>query len=111
MLKKVDMLEAQRYIQEEKLVFLYIGQPNCSVCHSLKPQIDVLLEAYDDVIKLEIDALAAPEVAEAFSVLTVPVLLLFVEGREYLRKARIINTREFSVDVAKIVRGYREMVR
>lgn len=111
MFKKVDMLEAQRYIQTEKLVFLYIGQSNCSVCHSLKPQIGGLLEVYDDVIKLEIDALIAPEVAEAFNVLTVPVLLLFVEGREYLRKARIINTRELSVDFAKIVLGYREMVR
>ncbi|MBP1043873.1 thioredoxin family protein [Vagococcus sp. BWB3-3] len=111
MLKKVSTLaDARRYIQEEQLVFLYIGQPNCSVCHSLKPQVERLLESYDDVTMLEIDALEVPEVAEAFNVLTVPVLLLFVEGREYLRKARIIHTKEFSAEFAKIVTGYREMV-
>lgn len=111
MLKKVARLsDAQRTIQEEKLVFLYIGQPNCSVCHSLKPQIERLLEEYQEVVMLELDAVEVPEVAEAFNVLTVPVLLLFVEGREYLRKARIVNTREFSTEFAKIINGYREMV-
>lgn len=111
MFKKVATLsEVQQTIQEQKLVFLYIGQQNCSVCHGLKPQIEALLESYEDVVMLELDGGQVPEVAEAFNVLTVPVLLLFVEGREYLRKARIINTREFSMEFAKIVTGYREMV-
>ena len=46
------------------------------------------------------------EVAGEFQVLTVPVVLLFVEGKEYLRKARIIQTAQFKSEVEKIVTGY-----
>lgn len=108
--KMTTLAETQATIEEEPLVFLYIGQPNCSVCHSLKPQIESLLAPYEDVKLIELDALEVPEVAESFDVLTVPVLLLFVEGREYLRKARIVHTQAFSLEFEKIISGYREMV-
>jgi len=109
MFKKSDLSSAKKMIQGKDLVFLYISQPNCSVCHGLKPQIEQILMCYDDLVQVELDALEVPEVAEAFDVLTVPVLLLYVEGREYLRKARIVNTKEFSYEVSKIIHGYREM--
>lgn len=96
-------------IQSESLTFLYIGQENCSVCHGLKPQISKIMSAYPEVRLVELDALEVPDVAEAFQVLTVPVLLLFVEGKEYLRKARIVNTMNFKQDVHKIITGYQQM--
>lgn len=108
-IKDIGLSDVRATIAHEKLVFLYIGQANCQVCHSLKPQIEELLASFTDVTMIELDALEEPEVAEAFNILTVPVLLLFVEGREYLRRARIINTKEFLNDFEKIVSGYREM--
>lgn len=101
---------AQEIITKEPLTFVYIGQKNCSVCHGLKPQIGKIMAAYPQVKLIELDALEVPEVAEAFQVLTVPVLLLFVEGKEYLRKARIVNTMTFKQDIHKIITGYQQMV-
>ena len=101
--------ETQRKIATEQLVFVYIGQKNCSVCHSLKPQVETILREYSDIVLLELDALETPMVAEAFQVLTVPVLLFFIDGKEYLRKARIVNTQELKAAIDKIVLGVRSM--
>ncbi|QIL46722.1 thioredoxin family protein [Vagococcus coleopterorum] len=104
-----ELNHAKEIINENELVFVYIGQENCSVCHGLKPQIKQIMNQFEGVTQIELDALRTPEVAEAFQVLTVPVLLLFVEGHEYLRKARIVNTREFKQDIEKIILGYQGM--
>lgn len=102
--------EAQRIIKETPLTFLYISQKNCSVCHGLKPQIEKILSEYPDMRLIELDALDVPEVAGAYQVLTVPVLMLFVEGKEYLRKARIVHTAEFKQEVNRIVTGYHSVL-
>ncbi len=104
-----QLSEVREVIAKEQLVFLYIGQENCSVCHGLKPQIEKIIANYPEIATVELDAIKTPAVAEAFQVLAVPVLLLFVEGKEYLRKARIVNTSEFSQQLEKIVLGVRSM--
>ncbi|GEQ61706.1 putative thioredoxin or thiol-disulfide isomerase [Vagococcus lutrae] len=101
-----DIETVKQHIAEEKLSLLYIGQENCSVCHGLKPQIQKIMSEFPDVYTMEVDAMDVPEVAGEFQVLTVPVVLLFVEGKEYLRKARIIQTAQFKSEVEKIVTGY-----
>ncbi|WEB82232.1 thioredoxin family protein [Vagococcus lutrae] len=101
-----DIETVKQHIADEKLSLLYIGQKNCSVCHGLKPQIQKIMSEFPDVYTMEVDAMDVPEVAGEFQVLTVPVVLLFVEGKEYLRKARIIQTAQFKAEVEKIVTGY-----
>ncbi len=102
--------DVRTVIRDNPLVFLYIGQPNCSVCHSLKPQLERLLaEFQDDIMFVELDAMATPEVASEYQVMAVPALLLFYEGHEYLRKARIVNTGELYESVKKVVAGVRSL--
>lgn len=101
-----DIQSLEEKIKQNKLVFVYFGQPGCSVCHSLKPQIEKKLSTYqNDVLFLEVNTLEIPEVAGAFQIMTAPVTLLFVEGQEYMRKARIIPLNDLEQSVAKIVTG------
>ncbi|WP_368653932.1 thioredoxin family protein [Ornithinibacillus sp. 4-3] len=79
------------FIHTHSLAFLYISQPNCSVCHGLLPQVQQLLEDYPAIQLAHIDATEVPEVASRFSIFTVPVLLLFFEEKEYIREARIVH--------------------
>lgn len=107
--RKTYTEEVKEEIKKNPIVLLYIGQNNCGVCHSLKPQVENIMLDFDDVKKIELDASQVPEVAEAFQVLTVPVILLFIEGKEYLRRARIVHLNEFKQDVTKIITGYKKM--
>ncbi|WP_067726479.1 thioredoxin family protein [Oceanobacillus damuensis] len=90
------------FIKANKLSFLYISRPNCSVCHGLLPQVQALMEKYPKIKLGHIDAEAVEEVAGRFSIFTVPVLLLFVEGKEYVREARMVHMDLFEEKIKKI---------
>lgn len=83
--------EVDEWIDENTLAFLYISQPNCSVCHGLLPQVKQLMENYPKIKTAHINTEHTPEIAGKLSIFTVPVLLLFVEGKEYIREARIVH--------------------
>ncbi|RSD25546.1 thioredoxin [Mesobacillus subterraneus] len=46
------------------------------------------------------------EIAGFLMAFTVPVLVLYADGREYLREARIVQVEKFREDVAKIHEGF-----
>lgn len=88
-LTSLDMIDT--FIQSHELSFLYISRPDCSVCHGLLPQVQQLMMKYPEIALGYIDAHTIKEVAGHLSIFTVPVLLLFVDGKEYIREARIVH--------------------
>lgn len=101
--EKITSLEGmEAFIRENKLAFLYFSKPNCSVCHSLFPQVEHLLQKYPKITKGKVDVSNVREVAGQYSILTVPVLLLFVEGKEYIREARIVQMEKLNNKLAVI---------
>ncbi len=94
--------EVNNFIKQNQLTFLYFTTPNCSVCHGLQPQIEEMMTQYPEIKARHIDASKVPEAAGQFSVFTAPVLLLFVEGKEYLREARIVQTQKLNDDLKRI---------
>jgi len=102
-----SMGEIEEFIEQNDLAFLYITMPNCSVCHGLQPQIENMLADYPKIQSRTVDASEVTEIAGKFNIFTVPVLLLFVHGKEYIREARIVHTEAFE---QKITRIYENMV-
>ncbi len=49
-----------------------------------------------------VDAGEVQEIAESFLIFTVPVLLLFVDGKEVLREARIVHVDLFREKINRI---------
>ncbi|MGK7379153.1 thioredoxin family protein [Planococcus sp. 1R117A] len=47
-----------------------------------------------------------PELAGFLSIFTVPVLVLFADGKEILREARFVHMEEFKRKVEKIYSGF-----
>lgn len=97
-----NISEVDAFIAENQLAFLFISRHNCSVCHALLPQVQKLMEKFPDI---ELGHAAADDVeavAGRFSVFTVPVLLLFVEGKEYVREASIVHMDLFEEKIERI---------
>lgn len=99
-LKNMEMVES--FIKENQLAFLYISRPDCSVCHSLLPQVQELMKKYPEIKLGHINVEDVEGVAGRFSIFTVPVLLLFVEQKEYIREARIVHMDLFDEKINKI---------
>lgn len=96
----------KNFIQKHNLSFLYISKENCSVCHALLPQVMELMEEFPLIQLGHIDVNVIEEIAGEFSIFTVPVLLLFVNGKEYLREARIVHLDLFNQKIKKIYEMY-----
>lgn len=82
-------------IKENPAVMLYFSAPTCNVCHALKPK---LLAAIDENFNqfeiISIDISADADIAPHFSVFAIPTVLVFLDGREFLRKSRHMSVGE-----------------
>ena len=92
----------EKLIEKNPLAFLYISQPNCSVCHGLQPQIERILANFPKIKAYKVDAYKVPEIAGRFHIFTAPVLLLFVNGKEYIREARFVQTELLQNKITRI---------
>ncbi|MFB1050154.1 thioredoxin family protein [Paraliobacillus sp. JSM ZJ581] len=103
-----SMEQLNTFIQANDVSLVYISKKQCSVCHSLLPQIETIMEKYPKISTTQVSADAVPEVAGAFSIFTVPVILVFVEGKEYYRGARIVPLKPFEEKIKQLYVGYYE---
>ncbi|MCA1064283.1 thioredoxin family protein [Rossellomorea sp. AcN35-11] len=91
-------------LAQEKMVLLYISRQNCSVCHALLPQVKGMLERFQHVSSIHADADEIPEIAGEFSIFTVPVIIVFVNGKEMFRKARFVPIEELHTQMSRLVK-------
>ncbi|MGE7980533.1 thioredoxin family protein [Psychrobacillus sp. NPDC093200] len=94
------------FISSNPLSFIYISHTDCSVCHALLPQVKKLMENFPEIQLAHINSAKVEEIAERFIVFSVPALLLFIDGKEYLREARIVHMSQFEEKLQKIYEGY-----
>lgn len=50
-----------------------------------------MLIAYPDIAKVYVDADQYPDIAASYNIFTVPGILLYVQGKEFIREARHIS--------------------
>jgi thioredoxin 1 len=94
-------------IAENTFVLTYFSGLSCSVCHALKPKIEKLVNIYfPDVLLVEISTEQHPELAARLSVFTIPVILFYVDGKEYIREVRFIDLSVLEQKMRKILGLY-----
>jgi thioredoxin-like negative regulator of GroEL len=98
--------EIEKLIEESRMVLLYIGSLNCSVCVSIRPKIENMLERFPKIRSVSAEAEISPEIAARFSVFSVPAVILFADKKETVRSARIINIAELENKIKR----YYEMI-
>ncbi|MBR8664346.1 MULTISPECIES: thioredoxin family protein [Bacillus] len=103
-----SMVAIEKFITGHKLSFIYISRPQCTVCHAVLPQLRVLLTRFPKIKLGHINADRVEEVAGRFSVFTVPVLLLFIEGTECLREARFVHFEQLEQKLKRVYQLYEE---
>lgn len=82
-------------LQNNDAVMLYFSAPGCNVCHALKPKLsDAVMAEFPAFIIESIDISETPEIASHFTVFTIPTVLVFFQGREFLRKSRHMSVGE-----------------
>lgn len=92
----------EQRLQSELAVALYFSAPTCNVCHALKPKLlSAFEENFPQLQVISIDISESPEIASHFSVFTIPTLLVYLDGREFLRKSRHMSVGEVVQEIKR----------
>ncbi|XXM74369.1 thioredoxin family protein [Lysinibacillus sphaericus] len=108
MKKQHTLEEIKNTVHSEKMVLLYVSRPSCSVCHALLPQVEELLKKYPGITSIHADAEEIPGIAGEYSIFTVPVLIVFIEGKEMMRKARFVPIDELDSGLSRMISAFED---
>ena len=85
----------QQSIKENLAVMVYFSAPSCNVCHALKPKLLEALDANFKEFKVEsVDISVEEDIAPHFGVFAIPTVLVYLDGKEFLRKSRHMSVDE-----------------
>jgi thioredoxin-like negative regulator of GroEL len=88
--------------EEESALLTYFSTDACNVCKVLKPKVAELIQSEFPKIKLAyIKSDKLPEVAAQNQVFAAPTILVFFEGREYIRRSRNIGVGEMQNEIER----------
>ena len=88
-------------IKEEKYFLLYVSMNNCSICEIDMPKVEKIVNE-QNFTAYYIEASEIPEAVGQLSLFSVPVVILFYEGRETHRQAKIIDFDELNYRIEQI---------
>lgn len=88
--------------EEEPALLAYFSTQACNVCKVLKPKVAELIQNEFPKIKMAyVKSDVLPEVAAQNQVFAAPTILVFIDGREYIRKSRNIGIGELQQEIER----------
>ena len=95
--------DIEQLIVENRGVVLYFATDSCSVGEALEPKVRSLLdEKFPKLIFCFVDMNNMPEFSAAHQVFVEPTILLFIDGKEFLRKSRHIGIAELELVIGRL---------
>lgn len=95
--------ELEIKIKESQGVLVYFKNDFCGPCVALRPKVSDLIESKFSKMEMEIvDSFTNPSLAGQYNVFGNPTLLVFFEGREYIRKSKYISMPELQGEIERL---------
>ena len=95
--------DIEQLIVENRGVVLYFATDSCSVGEALEPKVRSLLEEkFPILIFCFVDMNNMPEFSAVHQVFVEPTILLFIDGKEFLRKSRHIGIAELELAIGRL---------
>ena len=92
----------EQTIKENVAVMVYFSAPTCNVCHALKPKLLSELEHNFSKFKIEsVDISVEEDIAPHFNVYAIPTVLIFLDGKEFVRKSRHMSVHEVMDEIKR----------
>ncbi|WP_111706526.1 thioredoxin family protein [Lutibacter citreus] len=95
--------EIEKFILNTNFVLLYFNTISCSVGEALEPKVKKLIK--DKFPKIEyynVDINLSPEISAKYNAFVEPTILVFIEGKEYIRKSRNIGLFELEEAIKRL---------
>lgn len=96
-------------IDREAIVVIHVLRENCNVCHAVLPQIESLVSEYDGVVLGVINQTKLKAIAGELSIFTVPVDIIYYNGKEMHRQGRFIDMQLFEHQLKRICESHERL--
>ena len=98
----MDIETIESTLRSELAIALYFSAPTCNVCHALKPKLLAAFETnFSQLQVISVDISETPEVASHFNVFAIPTLLVYLDGKEFLRKSRHMSVDQVVEEIKR----------
>ena len=98
--------EINNIINENPMVLLCFYGDSCGVCTVVSNALEKEIIKYPNVKFCKIFAEDNMEAFAAYDVFTLPVVLFYIDGKEYIREARNISLRDLLLDIDRLYSLY-----
>ena len=99
----VSAEELRGRVESELAVLIYFKNDNCAPCLVLRPKVKELIdEFFPNIEMIVIDSVQQPEFAGEYQVYANPTLLVFFDGKEYLRKSKFVAIPQLKVEISRL---------
>ncbi len=89
--------QLQQTIKEEVGVLLYFSGEHCSVCHALRPKFRELFDKeFPQLKQIYLDAQEYADISAHYQVLSLPTMLVFLDGKEFVREGRSVSLHQLT---------------
>ena len=96
-------IDLENALDSRRAILMYFSTLSCSVGEALEPKVRALIqEKYPLIDFAWIDMNAMPEVSAQNQVFVEPTLLLFIDGREHMRKSRNVHLSDLDRSIQRI---------
>lgn len=97
-----DLAQLDREISEYPAVLAYFTGPSCNVCKVIKPKIlEMLGDKFPKVRFYSVDCDTLPQAASQYSVLSIPTVVLYFDGKETTRLVRTFSIGELEKAISR----------
>lgn len=103
-MKKLNTVEdVKEVISNNEMTVIYFTGMDCSACEVIKFKVEEILKKYDKIEACEIDGEQHRDICAEYGVFSVPIFLLFIDGKESIRVGRNVDLLDLE---SKIDRYY-----
>jgi thioredoxin 1 len=96
-LSKLEVLKDKR-----ESFYIYFSAPSCGVCQVLSPKISSMMQKEFPLLQaFHIDTSRHPEIAAQLGLYTNPSLLVYLDGKEFIRRSRSIGVTQVEEDIKR----------
>ena len=98
----MQLAEYQSLLTTHPALMLYLYNDSCGVCQVLWPQVEQLVrEKFPEIQLVRVNAAESRELAGQLRMLSVPGMLLFLEGKEYFRANGMVSMEELERKIGR----------
>ncbi|WP_238881724.1 thioredoxin family protein [Clostridium sp. YIM B02551] len=93
-------------IKNHRMTVVYFSGSTCGACEVIKLKIEDMLKKYPNIKCGEIDAEKHLDLAAKYNIFSVPIFLLYIDGKESIRLGRNLDLLELETNIGR----YYEMI-